>query len=487
MQLYNINPILAAELSDQLLSNGYMTRDEMVKASKSSINEDEEGGASGWMSFWTGVQNLFGRKEGMAEDQDPESFSKRAFNDYYNQVKENREKSAIGKLEKEKNPEKFEQDVLEQARFEYLNARNQNLFKDIEKQIDAYYDEEASKQAEVNLAKLNAEDTSPEASNKLSSDFINLVMGDGETHRGSDYWRQYQDIAFDNFGIEDQKKVLAKYRAYEDMLGTEKADQWLNDYMQSWVSDNTPWYHRAVMTERAFTNTVINNVVPRMLSAAVWGESKLIDWVLKGSQLVTGQEVTSNLFGDIASIISTGKDTQGRSPDDVDENGNPLYPEYGLLSHRDELGWGPLGNWGNLSFLRQDYLSKVDAYNTWSVKEQERAEANNGVSPWAQYTLKPGQNNPDFWSMGNVQDVLGMTAQIVGQAAAMWLYGGTNNSYATLAEEVGKNGTRALLSKEALGTVAGGMKDAVITATPIAQSYAYGAYQQMYNGAMEQA
>jgi hypothetical protein len=69
-----------------------------------------------------------------------------------------------------------------------------------------------------------------------------------------------------------------------------------------------------------------------------------------------------------------------------------------------------------------------------------------------------------------------MTAQVVGQAASMWLAGGPS-TYESLASLVSKGGAKALLSKGAAKATLGGMKDATLSAAPIAQSYAYGAYQ----------
>ena len=69
---------------------------------------------------------------------------------------------------------------------------------------------------------------------------------------------------------------------------------------------------------------------------------------------------------------------------------------------------------GSFFWLRNDYLSKVDQYNTWNRKTQQWIEDNNGITRYTQYVLKPGETSPEFWSGATLQDVLGMTSQIVG-------------------------------------------------------------------------
>lgn len=486
-ELARVNPLLASSLADQAFNSGYMTLDERNKAALSNINAGGEEGTSWLRGAVTDLQ--FWRDKGLSEDQDPDEFSTRAFNDYYRDVKKTRESTAVGRAQKAENPEKWERETLEEARRTYLDARNQRIYNDIQKQIDTYWDQEADKRAAVNLQEMNAADTDPETSNQIAADFNRIVSGweqefpDGMggtriyRHPGSDYWAAYKDSAFDDFGLDQQKEVLAKYNAYSELLGPEKADQWLNDTMQEWVSDHQSGLDRALNTGKAFANTILNNVGPRMLSFGVWGEAKLLDYLLQGYQLATGQEVTTNMFGDIASIISTGKTQLGETPEEAGFNALSAEKPSELIP----------GMPTSFYFLRQDYLSKVDAYNTWDINDQKRAEANHGVSGNEQYVLKPGQTSPDFWSAGTFQDVLGMTSQIVGQTAALWLYGGGNTSFASLAEQVGAKGSKALLSKEAMQAVAGGFKDATITAAPIAESYAYGTYQQTYNGALEAA
>lgn len=83
---------------------------------------------------------------------------------------------------------------------------------------------------------MNAADIDPETSNQIAADFNRIVSGweqefpDGMggtkiyKHPGSDYWAAYQNSAFDDFGLDQQKEVLAKYNAYNELLGPEKAD-----------------------------------------------------------------------------------------------------------------------------------------------------------------------------------------------------------------------------------------------------------------------
>lgn len=138
---------------------------------------------------------------------------------------------------------------------------------------------------------------------------------------------------------------------------------------------------------------------------------------------------------------------------------------------------------GSFFWLRNDYLSKVDQYNAWNRKTQQWIEDNNGITRYTQYVLKPGETSPEFWSGATLQDVLGMTSQIVGQTASLAILGG-GGDFASLASQISRGGAKALLTREAAATTLAGLKDATVTAAPIAESYAYGTYQQTYNGAL---
>lgn len=471
VQLYQNNPTLATQLTDELFNSGYLTLDERNKRVESSLREFREGtdwltGAANW------IGGIFTGRRGIEDDVTSlDDYDTHAFNDYYNQVKKNRGQSAVDRAYMKEHPKEAEKEIIKEARRMYLSDMNSNIYSGIQEKIDNYYESEASKRGAVIKQQLDNNDLSPIDSNSISAEFQRIVNPredeNGTVHNGSNYYAAFKDSAFDDFKLEQQKDIIAKYQAYTEMLGPQKADEWLENQMQIWVSDHQSGLDRAINTGHAFKNTIINNIGPRMLSFGVWGLAKIADYGTRGIGYFTGHEGETNVFGDIASVIATGRDQSGRT---AEQSGFRRT----------------LGDDGAFWFLRQDYLSKVDQYNTWDRNEQQRAETNGGVTANAQYVLKPEETSPDFWSMGTIQDILGMTSQITGQVAALWLYGG-GEAFTSLASQVGKNGAKALLTKEALGTILAGMKEATITASPIAESYAYGAYQQVYNGAMQNA
>lgn len=479
IELYNSNPVLANQLTQELFDSGYMTLDDKNKAALNNINDGGEEGTSWLRGAWSDITSFFGRDKGLPKDQDKDEFSTRAFNDYYRQVKDSKLESAIGKAEQEEDPDKFEKETIEEARRTYLDAKNKNIFSGIQQKIDEYWDQQAEEMAQSGVQEYNAIDTSPQASNAIAAEFNQIVnprteeitdkYGQTRTieHQGSNYWRAFENSAFDDFTLDDKKKVLAKYKAYNELLGPEKADQWLEDTMQTWVSNHQPVGERTLNTAEAFGSTVLNNVFPRMFSFGVYGVAKLADWATWLAGQFTGHEDQTNIFGDVASIISTGRAQNGQSAEDAG---------FGRTLGMED---------GSLFWLRNDYLNKVDQYNAWDRKTQQWIEDNNGITRYQQYVLKPGETSPDFWSGATVQDILGMTSQIVGQTTALALYGSGN--FDSLASQISKGGAKALLTKEAAGTTLAGLKDATITATPIAESYAYGTYQQTYNGALQQA
>lgn len=479
IKLYEHNPKLASDLTKELFDSGYLTRDEIDKKSQSNINNGGEEGTSYLRGVWSDVTAFFGRDRELSEDQDKDEFSTRAFNDYYKKAKESLLQTRVGRAKYENDSDKLEEDATKLAREYYLQDQNKNIFSSINKKIDNYYEQLTDQRADSKLEEFNKVDTSPEATNKIIAEADKILEKNweeeytdeyGETrtikHSGSSFYKEFKDSAFDDFTVDDKKRVLAKYQSYRELFGPEKADQWLNDTMQTWVADHLPLGQRWINTAKSFYSTVASNVGPRMLSFGVYGLAKVADW---GTQLVgsvTGHAGESNAFGEIASVISTGKTLAGQSPE--------------------EAGFArSLGNNGAAFWLRQDYLNKVDQYNTWSQKEQQRIEQNQGISRYSQYVLKPGQTSPDFWSFGTVQDISGMTSQIVGQAAAVMLYGGAN--FESLASMAASQGARAVLTKEGMKTIAAGFKDAALTSAPIAESYAYNAYLQTYNGALQQA
>lgn len=480
IELYNSNPVLANQLTQELFDSGYMTLDEKNKAALNNINDGGEEGTSWLRGAWSDITSFFGRDKGLPKDQDKDEFSTRAFNDYYRQVKDSKLESAIGKAEQEKDPDKFEKETIEEARRTYLDAKNKNIFSGIQQKIDEYWDQQAEEMAQSGVQEYNAIDTSPQASNAIAAEFNQIVnprteeVTDkyGQTriieHQGSNYWRAFKNSAFDAFTLDNKKKVLAKYKAYDKLLGPEKADQWLEDTMQTWVSDHQPMGERILNTTEAFGSTVLNNVFPRMFSFGVYGVAKLADWATWLAGKFTGHEDQTNIFGDVASIISTGKTQNGQSAEDAG---------FGRTLGMED---------GNLFWLRNDYLNKVDQYNAWDRKTQQWIEDNNGVTRYQQYVLKPGETTPDFLSIATVQDILGMTSQAVGFTTSLALWGSGKN-FESLASQVSRGGAKALLTKEASGTTLAGLRDAVVTATPIAESYAYGTWQQTYNGALQQA
>lgn len=470
MDLYGQNPELASKLAEQLFSSGYLTFDEIDKRAKTPLNEANEGTdtKTGAEAF---IINLGTSKRGILGDtKSLDDYNPHAFNDYYTEIKEGYKRTSSGRLALENNPDKVEKDILQESRRRYLTDINKNIFSDIQKEIDKYWDREANQRGAEIKKQLDDSDLGPLDSNNISKEFNTIVSArvdaDGTEHKGSGWYDGFKDSAFDDFNLEKQKEVIAKYQAYTEILGPQKADEWLNNTMQTWVSDHQSAWQRTLNTVNAFKNTVVNQVITRPLSFGVAGLAKIYDWEITGIANLLGANVGGTVFGDIASILSTGRDQRGRTAE--------------------EAGLGALGENGSLFWLRGDYLNKVDQYNTWLRDEQQRAEVNGGISDNMQYVLKPGQNSPDFWSMGNVQDILGMTSQIVGQGISLWLAGG-GKGFTTLAQLVGKDGAKALLSKEAANTCIAGFKEATITGAPIAQSYAYNTYKQVYDGAMNMA
>ena len=470
MDLYGQNPELASKLAEQLFSSGYLTFDEIDKRAKTPLNEANEGTdtKTGAEAF---IINLGTSKRGILGDtKSLDDYNPHAFNDYYTEIKEGYKRTSSGRLALENNPDKVEKDILQESRRRYLTDINKNIFSDIQKEIDKYWDREANQRGAEIKKQLDDSDLGPLDSNNISKEFNTIVSArvdaDGTEHKGSGWYDSFKDSAFDDFNLEKQKEVIAKYQAYTEILGPQKADEWLNNTMQTWVSDHQSAWQRTFNTVNAFKNTVVNQVITRPLSFGVAGLAKIYDWEITGIANLLGANVGGTVFGDIASILSTGRDQRGRTAE--------------------EAGLGTLGENGSLFWLRGDYLNKVDQYNTWLRDEQQRAEVNGGISDNMQYVLKPGQNSPDFWSVGNVQDILGMTSQIVGQGISLWLAGG-GKGFTTLAQLVGKDGAKALLSKEAANTCIAGFKEATVTGAPIAQSYAYNTYKQVYDGAMNMA
>lgn len=472
IQLFNYNPQLATKLSAQLFDSGYLTTDEINTKAENPIKAHEGTDLYTEAANWIG--DIFTKRKGVDKDtKSLDDYDTHAFNDYYHEVKEDYKSTVVGKAQLE---EGAQRDVLKETRRRYLAGVNKNIYSDIQKQIDGYWDGLATKRGEQIKYQLDNSEMGPLDSNSISQAFDTIVSPredeDGTIHEGSKWYNEFKNSAFDDFGIEQQKETLAKYQAYKEILGSQKADQWLDETMQTWVSDHQSGWQRTWNTAHAFISTAINNTLTRPLSFTVWGLSKALDYALVGAANIAGHDV-STVFGDVASIIATGKDQRGRAPEE-EEKGE----ETGFENTISKNGW--------LFWLRQDYLSDVEQYNTWFRDEQQRAKVNGGVSDDMQYVLKPGQDNPDFWSVGTLQDILGMTSQIVGQAAALALYGGGGN-FTSLVSQVGKNGAKALLTKEAANTCIAGLKEAAVTAVPIAQSYAYGTYNQVYQGAMEMA
>lgn len=78
--------------------------------------------------------------------------------------------------------------------------------------------------------------------------------------------------------------------------------------MQSLVSDRKSAWDRTLDTANAFKNTIVSNVFARPVSFGVWGLAKIADWATQGVGYFTGHEGETNIFGDIASIVATGRD-----------------------------------------------------------------------------------------------------------------------------------------------------------------------------------
>ena len=466
IKLYDENPVLAANLTRKLFDSGYMTQDEINKRAKTPLDFETDDKAKIAKSMIANASyNYFTDKRGAEKTIDSQSDAYDAFIDYYGQAVDKQKETAAGRALVEEFSDDTQKQLLEDTRHRYLKGTNQSLMKGINQEIEKFQDYRATKLGEERLKKLNAYDVDPSHSNAIAAEFNRLVnkrkRDDGTDYNGAGWYHEFKDSAFDDFGLKQQKDVVAKYSAIYDLYGEQKADEWLDKEMQTWVSDHQSIVDRALNTAKANTITVVNNVGPRMLSSGLWaifkGLSTVADWV--------GQDYWGNVYNQYASIISTGKTTDG-------QHVNEVAPQLSLSDN------------GALFWLRGDYIDNVEKYNAWTIKEQKRVEANNGINRNAQYVLKPGQDSPEFYELGELQDVFGMTSQIVSQVIALWLSGG-GKAGASLAQLASRGGAKALLTKEAAKTTLTALKETAQTAVPIAQSYAFNTYQQTYQGAKE--
>ena len=487
LELYNSNPELAANLSNQLLDYGYKTTSEIDRLAQSNINKGDEEGTSWLRGVYSGIKGFITGEEGLSKDQDPNEFSKRAFNDYYKEAKQNyqnRVKNIRTKLDID--PELVEQQIIQEARKKYLKAQNKNIFeKVIKPEIDNYRDQQATTKALEIRKELDINSETPEQKNEISNAFNKLAQGESRVNPntgkiefvgGAPYFRAYKDVFFDDMSLDEQKDILSKYQGYVQTQGEEAANKWLRDTFQDRVDEyynsgifsqlgsSKAWLGKglkAMNTATAFSNTVLNNIGPRLLSGGLQIMAGAIGFLSS-----IGNSDKINYAQDVASALSTGKDASGipiqesqRFPDRVKV----------ILSH-----------------LSGDYLDKVDRYNTWFKDEQEWIEANSNVSPLQQQTSKSNQQDHDFLTFSTLQDILNMTAQVTSQTLAIAALG-SESVPQSLMSLISANGVRALASKQAIKTIGAGLKDAALVQLPISESYAYRGYEQLYNGVIEQA
>lgn len=464
LELYNHNPELASKLTTQLFDSGYLTLDEINQRAETPLSESGYEGGQGWNTFYKGTHDLLGKIPlvggineailgGVDElDEDKKSlkdYDTKAFKYYYDQVEKERESSRV----KVGTKEEQEESTYREARRRYLSAQNSNIYKDIQTQIDNYYQNEVEAKApeiEQQLSQIDPNQLTAQFNTLAngSEEVVNTAAGDITIHHpGSNYWRAYKDTSvFDNFSSEDQKQIMSRYLAYKELLGEDKANEYLETAMQTYVAQNRGW-GKAIADVAGGVGTTAGLIIPE----ALVGVGGLAYDIL-------GAVLPENYGGywarNQASMMLTGRDLQGREME---------VPTWNDSS--DPFSW--LG-----SRLNMGYLNKVSQYKNWDIEQIQRAEANGGVSKDAMYTVDPTQG----WQFKNdALDMLDMTGQALGQIALAYLTSGASLD-ARAAQTMGKMAVTARVGAEVATTTA-----------PIASAYAVGAANEAYNNTLNTA
>lgn len=484
IDLYKDNPQLAAKLTDELFDSGYLTSDQISKRSESSLNErggnksTYEGG-QGWNTFYKGVHDFLGKiplAGGINDailggvdklDKDKKSledYDSKAFKYYYDQVKKEREGSRIK-----------EGDIYKEARRRYLFDQNSNIFRDIQTQIDNYYQGEVETRApqiERTLNQMSPKDIITQiygesAASKIGQldekgrpidafdvfaqgtlETVPTAYGDATiNHPGSNWWRGYKDTSvFDNFSDSDKNQIMSRYLAYRELLGEDKANEYLETAMQTYVAQHRGW-SKAIVDVAGGIGTTAGLIIPEALIGVGGLAYDVIGTILPDDY---GGAWAKNQ----ASIMLTGRDLQGNAID---------VPNLNEVS--DPLSW--LG-----SRLNMSYLNKVSQYKNWDIDQIRKAEANGGVSKDAMYVIDPTKGRQfkhDFLEM------LDMGGQIIGQVALAYLTSGASLD-ARAAQTMGKTAAASRVGAEIATTTA-----------PISATYAVGAANEAFNNTINTA
>lgn len=442
IELYGHNPTLASELTNKLFDSGYMTLDEINKRAESPLTTGNEGTV--WLTAPSYMGQFIGYDNDGKLDKDKKSLDDldtRALNTYYKQVKEERKGTKI-KIGTE---EDQEESILQEARRRYLLAQNNNIFDGIKSEIDNYFSTQVEAKApeiEEQLSQLD-----PNQFNTMFETVANgneeVVNADGEditTHYpGSNYWRAYKDTSiFENFGDTDKKQIMARYLAYKELLGEDKANEYLETAMQTYVAQNRG-YGKAIADVAGGVGTTAGLIIPE----ALVGIAGLV-WDVLGT--------VSPSAKNLASITLTGRDLQGR------EQAIPTWDESSGF-----IEWF-------CSRLNMNYLNKVSQYKNWDIEQIRKAEANYGVSKDAMYTIDPTVGRQ---FKNDALEMLDMGGQVVGQIALAWLTSGAALE-AKAASTMGRTAAAARVGAEVATTTA-----------PIASAYAVNAANEAYKNTID--
>lgn len=407
-QLTTINPSLAASYANDAFNNGYMTLDEIEKASK--IGQDAVN--DGEIMF-----DLAGLKP------------------FYEQVK------------KEKGKDESEENIIKEARRRYFTSKNEDIFKDINSKIDNFYKEKVEEIApdiEEGLNRMNFEDLDKTFTTIADGGetVVNTAYGDIPiTIPGSNHWRAFKDTSvFDNFGDEDKKRMMARYLAYRELVGEEKAAEYLDKAMQSYVAQHRGW-GKAIADVSGGIGTTAGLIIPEALISVGGLAYEMLGAVLPN-------EYGGTWAKEQASIMLTGRDLQGNEVEipTWDESSDPF-------------------SWLN-SRLNLKYLHKVSAYKNWDIENIRKADENGGVSKDAMYIEDPTKGH-QFWQ--DALDMSDMAGQAIGQIALAYLTGGASL-------EAG-----AVSNMSRLAAVSRVGAEIAATTAPIAGAYAVGASEETYN------
>lgn len=487
LELYNHNPELASKLTTQLFDSGYLTLDEINQRAETPLSEGGYEGGQGWNTFYKGAHDLLGKIPLVGGINDAilggvdkldenkkslEEYDSKAFKYYYDQVKEEREgiRTKVGTEEEQ------EESIYKEARRRYLSAQNSNIYKDIQTQIDNYYQNEVEAKA-PEIEQAISQMTSPELVTRLSGEgavsllnttdennrpltpFDILAGGSQETvpsaygdvtviHPGSNYWRAYKETnVFTNFGDQEKKQIMARYLAYKELLGEDKANEYLETAMQTYVAQNRG-KSKAIADIAGGIGTTAGLIIPE----AIVGISGLA-WDILGT--VLPDDCYGRYCQNQASIILTGRDLQGRAIETPDIEG--LGDFYKIFSD---------------GYLNMGYLNKVSQYKNWDIEEIKKAEANYGVGKDAMYVVDPTVGRQ---FTNDVLDMLDMTGQVIGQIALAYATSGASLD-AKAVYTMGKMAAAARVGTEVATTTA-----------PIASAYAVAAANEAYNNTIEQS